>query len=126
MAGGARVALRAAVTGECSGDDTRAMAASHRDLSRRAGEGARDARGVSAGGLRPDASLRADVERLLAAHGDADAGSFGAAPVFVQGESPRLESGTTLGQYCITHFIGAGGMGEIYLAEDARLNRASR
>jgi hypothetical protein len=34
---------------------------------------------------RDDESLRADVDALLAAHADADAGSFGAAPVFGAG-----------------------------------------
>ena len=34
---------------------------------------------------RDDASLRADVDALLGAHADADAGSFDAAPVFGAG-----------------------------------------
>lgn len=32
-------------------------------------------------------------------------------------------SGTSLGNYKILHLLGAGGMGEIYLAQDTRLNR---
>ena len=34
-----------------------------------------------------------------------------------------LTSGTKLGRYEIRSKIGAGGMGEVYLAEDAKLNR---
>ena len=34
-----------------------------------------------------------------------------------------LPAGTRLGHYSIVSAIGAGGMGEVYLAEDARLRR---
>ena len=34
-----------------------------------------------------------------------------------------LSPGTKLGRYEIRSQIGAGGMGEVYLAEDTRLNR---
>jgi serine/threonine protein kinase len=34
-----------------------------------------------------------------------------------------LTAGTRLGHYSIVGAIGAGGMGEVYLAEDARLRR---
>src|SRR6266571_1784579 len=34
-----------------------------------------------------------------------------------------LEAGTRLGRYEIRSKIGAGGMGEVYLAEDTRLDR---
>jgi serine/threonine protein kinase len=35
----------------------------------------------------------------------------------------RLAAGTKLGPYEITSLLGAGGMGEVYLAHDARLGR---
>jgi serine/threonine-protein kinase len=34
-----------------------------------------------------------------------------------------IERGTKLGRYEIRSQIGSGGMGEVYLAEDTRLNR---
>ena len=34
-----------------------------------------------------------------------------------------LSQGTTLGPYEIVSLLGAGGMGEVYLARDPRLNR---
>ena len=36
---------------------------------------------------------------------------------------PVLDSGTTLGHYEILATLGAGGMGEVYLAHDTRLDR---
>jgi serine/threonine protein kinase/Tol biopolymer transport system component len=38
-------------------------------------------------------------------------------------KTPNLEAGHLLGNYRILKQIGAGGMGEVYLAEDARLRR---
>jgi eukaryotic-like serine/threonine-protein kinase len=68
-----------------------------------------------------DHALRADVEEMLAA--DAGVGQFGATPVLGAAGSPRLEQGTPFGPYRIDTLIGAGGMGEVYRAHDARLDR---
>ncbi len=35
----------------------------------------------------------------------------------------KINEGTTLGHYEIRSQIGAGGMGEVYLAEDTKLDR---
>ncbi|HWQ35216.1 MAG TPA: protein kinase [Blastocatellia bacterium] len=78
-----------------------------------------------------DDELRHEVESLLQAA--AAAGDFIAEPVMKDAaqmlaaesstsSSPSLE-GRTLGHYRIVSRLGAGGMGEIYLARDARLDR---
>ena len=38
-------------------------------------------------------------------------------------QSPRLNKGQQLGSYVILDVLGAGGMGEVYLAKDSRLDR---
>jgi serine/threonine-protein kinase len=77
-----------------------------------------------------DAALEAEVASLLAS--EQKAVSFCETPA-VQAlsidapsdtvTSPRLEPGTRLGSYEITGFLSAGGMGEVYLARHALLDR---
>ena len=75
-----------------------------------------------------DPDLRREVESLLKA--EAAAGDFIARPAFhdaaslltVKEEAP-LAVGQNLGHYRIISRLGAGGMGEVYLAKDFRLNR---
>jgi eukaryotic-like serine/threonine-protein kinase len=72
-----------------------------------------------------DAPLRAEVERLLAEH--SRAGNYLSAPVLgalsSQAETkPSFRDGEVLaGRFKILHFIAAGGMGEVYEAEDLDL-----
>jgi eukaryotic-like serine/threonine-protein kinase len=74
-----------------------------------------------------DDDLRAEVESLLAAHDDA--GSFIHTPALdVAAELMADEHSDALinhsiGQYKIIAKIGAGGMGEVYLAQDSKLAR---
>jgi len=71
-----------------------------------------------------DAPLRNEVESLLDSS-ERD-GSFIDSPAFVQSNlfnRSELKVGDTLGSYEITAAIGRGGMGEVYLANDNRLNR---
>jgi eukaryotic-like serine/threonine-protein kinase len=74
-----------------------------------------------------DESLRKEVEAFIAAHDQA--GNFIEAPAFaVAGEMLRGDQGQSLvghsfGSYGIVAAIGAGGMGEVYLAQDTRLGR---
>ena len=77
-----------------------------------------------------DESLAAEVESLLAAHDRA--GSFIEAfpvdetAVALAGEAASRQPalvGRTVGHYEVLSALGAGGMGEVYLAEDTRLSR---
>ncbi len=74
-----------------------------------------------------DNSLRRQVESLLAAHNKADDDDFinspaveRAAPLLMEDEAT---TGELIGHYKILKRLGVGGMGEVYLAEDTRLER---
>ena len=74
-----------------------------------------------------DKTLLAEVESLLSSHDSAD--SFMETPAvakvagMIDADMHRLEKGQKFGPYEIIEQIGAGGMGEVYLAEDTRLER---
>ena len=81
-----------------------------------------------------DEALREEVEKLIASHQEAAAQGFMASPAVERvagvfndsaddGEEFRLKKGQLLGTYLILERLGAGGMGEVYLATDTRLDR---
>ncbi|HJP95593.1 MAG TPA: protein kinase [Pyrinomonadaceae bacterium] len=82
-----------------------------------------------------DESLRAEVEKLIESHGKASDENFiagnaaeaGAVLLIDENESEAkhqaLEKGQQFGSYVIVDLLGAGGMGEVYLAKDSRLDR---
>jgi hypothetical protein len=67
----------------------------------------------------PDAQLRQEVEKLLIKH--QEAGSFLSHPIL--DSDAALAPATRLGSYEILGLIGAGGMGKVYRAREARLDR---
>jgi serine/threonine protein kinase/Tol biopolymer transport system component len=73
-----------------------------------------------------DADLRSEVESLISSHEEGgsfiDSPAFEAAGLFAE-ETTELRPGQLLGSYEVVAPIGAGGMGEVYLAEDRRLGR---
>ena len=88
-----------------------------------------------AGQCGSDDSLRAEVEKLIASHQQASEENFiggvaaeAAAPLLIgedeAGPPQRtLSNGQQFGSYVILDALGAGGMGEVYLARDTRLDR---
>ena len=73
-----------------------------------------------------DDEIRGDVESLLAAFDASE--SFMESPAVVEvadiiGQTKTLEKGKIFGHYEIIRLIGAGGMGEVYLANDKKLDR---
>lgn len=74
-----------------------------------------------------DKDLRREVESLLSSYDSAE--SFLESPAFngfdeiIEEKNESLREGASFAHYKIIRLIGAGGMGEVYLAQDSRLKR---
>src|SRR5512138_281559 len=73
-----------------------------------------------------DEALRTEVESLLSAH-TTDNSFFETPAADVAAEllvrTLAFNPGQEIGNYQILRHLGSGGMGEVYLADDTRLNR---
>ncbi len=73
-----------------------------------------------------DEALRSEVESLLAHH--QQAGSFIETPALEEAQDlledqPHSMVGQQIGAYKVLSLLGQSGMGEVYLAQDSRLER---